>query len=243
MKGYGAFAAALLCGLLSLSAGAEDRFDVALSVTSDYVFRGLTQTQGDPAAQADLHWQRDDTWLAGVWASTMDPNRGRGPATEFNLYAGASWQLASDWQARLIAVHYLFPNDTRTLRWDYDELVASLAWRDAVVATVAWSPNATSVSSGRVATDRRAISYEVTGHWPVRPRWLASAGVGYYDLQDLFGSGYAYWNAGFTFDWAPLKVTLARFGTNGQAQELYGEEITHDRWAAGVMWQFGGAVR
>ena len=235
--------AALSSGLPALCVRADDRFDVALGVTSDYVLRGLTQTQGDAAVQADLHWQHDDTWVAGVWMSTMNPRRGRGPTSEFDLYAGASRNLGDDWRASLMAVHYVFPQDSARLRWDYDELIASVGFRDLLIGTVAWSPNASGFGGGQIASERRAISYELMGHWPLRQRWLASAGAGYYDLHDLFDTGYVYWSVGVTFDWAPWKATLARYGTNDQAKALYGDAITQDRWAAGITWQFGGAIR
>ena len=156
-----------------------------MSLVSDYVFRGVTQTRGGEALQADVHWHSDGGWLAGAWGSTVDPNPGPGPTIEINLYAGVARELSDGWVARLLAIHYLYPNDHTTLRWDYDELAASLAFRDRVAATIAWSPNYSSFGAGQFVEDRTTMSYELSAQLPFRQRWLACAGAGYQDLAGL----------------------------------------------------------
>lgn len=234
---------ALLCGMSPLVGYAANDWGGSLSATSDYVFRGVSQTRGAPALQADLHWHRDARWLAGAWASTVDVNRGPGPTQELNAYAGHNWRLGSDWSAKLLAVAYIYPNDRPVRRWDYDELVAALAFRDTLTATVAWSPNLSGFVNGSAVEGREATSYELTANLPWRHAWVVNAGLGYYDLNELFGSGYAFWNCGVTYGAAPWQVTLARFGTSGQATTLYGDERTKDRWSLGVQWHFRGAAR
>ena len=91
--------------------------------------------------------------------------------------------------------------------------------------------------------DRSTLSYELAVQLPWRRHWLASAGAGYQDLDNLFGTGYVFWNCALTYEAAPWQVTLARFGTSDRASYLYGSEATKDRWSLGVQWQFGGAGR
>lgn len=244
VKRYRAIGAALLaCSLVPLAGHAADEWGGALNLTSDYVFRGITQTRGDAAVQADLHWHHDGKWIVGLWGSTADPNPGPGATVELNGYAGRIWGVGRDWLAKLIAVHYAYPEDTPVLRYDYDEVVASLAFRETLIATVAWSPNSSGFGGGRIVKDRQAMTYELAAHLPWRDAWVASAGVGYYDLSELFGTGYTFWSCGVTYSVAPWQLTLARIGTSQQATELYGEELTKDRWSLGVQWRFRGAVR
>jgi uncharacterized protein (TIGR02001 family) len=214
-----------------------------LSLVSDYVFRGVTQTRGGEAAQADVHWHSDSGWLAGAWASTVDPNRGSGPTIEVNLYAGVARELVDDWVARLLAIHYAYPNDSTTRRWDYDEVAASLAFRDRLAFTIAWSPNYSSFGAGQFVEDRTTTSYELSAQLPWRRHWLASVGAGYQDLDDLFGTGFVFWNCALTYNSAPWQLTLGRFGTSERAAYLYGSEAAQDRWSLGLQWQFGGIAR
>ena len=48
-------------------------FSWNLGVTSDYVFRGITQTDFDPALQGGLDYAFGDSgWYVGAWASNVD---------------------------------------------------------------------------------------------------------------------------------------------------------------------------
>jgi uncharacterized protein (TIGR02001 family) len=229
-----AIGAALFGCLSAFAAGADSEWAGSLVLTSDYVFRGVSQTEGDAAIQADLHWLHRN-WIAGAWGSTVDTNPGPGPTLELNAYAGHRWQLAEAWETKVIAVHYDYPDHSH---WDYDELLTSLAFRDTFTATVAWSPNTSGFSERGVVQDRSAFTYELTAHYPWRTAWLVSAGVGYYDLHELFGNGYTFWSAGVSYSAAPFQITLARYGTSGEATQLFGEESADDRWSLDLQWRF-----
>lgn len=59
------------------------------TLTSDYDWRGLTQTQEDPALQASIDWADDSGWYIGAWASNVDFGPGD-PSYEVDLYTGFS---------------------------------------------------------------------------------------------------------------------------------------------------------
>jgi uncharacterized protein (TIGR02001 family) len=209
------------------------------AATTDYVFRGVSQTRGDPAVQVDVHYQTQSGWFAGAWASTVDLNPGAGATVELNAYAGRAWPVAGDWNARVTAVQYVYPNDEATFSYDYFELIASVAWLDRLVASVAWSPD-TSRYAGYygAALDRRALTYEVVGRWPVQEALSATVSAGYYDLSDLFDTGYGYGSLGLTYEFKSLQLDLAWFATADRAEELFGREIAGDRWSFTVAWRF-----
>lgn len=64
--------------------------DLSGSVTlvSDYVFRGVTQTDERPALQVDLNTSWDNGFYAGAWASNVDFGSGDSSNLELDLYAG-----------------------------------------------------------------------------------------------------------------------------------------------------------
>ena len=240
VKTRGVIGALLLCVLSSASAQDANEWGGALVLTSDYVLRGLSQTRGKPAVQADVHWTHDSRWSVGAWGSTIDLNPGPGPTLELNFYAALTQPVADDWVTRLVATHYVYPNDTPGRRWDYDELTASLSYRDRLVATVAWSPNATAPGAGRYQGDQTALAYELTALLPWRQAWTFSAGAGYYDIDNPFYRGYRYWSAAATYAQQSWQVNLARLGTSSTAREMFGSDVADDRWSVDVQWRFRG---
>jgi uncharacterized protein (TIGR02001 family) len=239
MSVRGVLAAALLCGAGTLGTSSAGEWDASLILTSDYVFRGQSQSRGDPVMQGDLHWRSAAEWFAGAWGSMVDLHAGPGPTSELNLYAGRGWRVGNHWHAKLVAVGYLYPKQSPQLTWDYEEVLGSLAFRDLLIASVAWSPNTSRFSRMGMAENREAVSYELTSHVPWRTAWTFSGGIGYYDLDQLFGTGYTYWSCGLNYSAAPWQLMLARIGTSGEAAALFGRETTDDRWSLSVRRQLG----
>jgi uncharacterized protein (TIGR02001 family) len=210
-----------------------------VAATTDYVFRGVSQTRGGAAVQADLHYQTQAGWFAGGWASTVDLNPGAGATVELNAYAGRAWPIRGDWNARVTAVQYVYPNDEATFSYDYFELVASVAWLDRLVASIAWSPDTSRYANYYgTALDRRALTYDVVTRWPIRDALSATASAGYHDLSDLFETGYGYGSVGLTYDFKSLQLDLAWFATSDRAEELFGREVAGRRWSFTVAWRF-----
>lgn len=85
-----AMAAIIAFGLpLSTSIAAQSTANVA--VTSNYVFRGFTQSDDGIAVQGgyDIKQSKVDTgWYAGTFASTVDGGTGSGSGLEIDLYGG-----------------------------------------------------------------------------------------------------------------------------------------------------------
>jgi uncharacterized protein (TIGR02001 family) len=209
-----------------------------LDATTDYVFRGLSQTRGDPAAQADLHYQTPTGWFAGAWGSTVNLNRGPGATVELNAYAGRAWPVGGPWNAKITAVQYVYPNDSAFLRYDYFELVASLSYEDRLAFTVSWSPNTSRYSSYGVSRDQRTLTYEMVGQWPLHGPLSATGSVGYYDLAQLFGTGYFYGSAGLGYTFERFRIDLAYIATSHEATVMFGPEVADDRWSLTVAWWF-----
>jgi len=221
-----------------MAARADGALGGVVAGTTDYVFRGVSQTRGAPALQGGLHYRTDTGWFAGTWASTIDLNRGPGATLEIDLYGGRGWQLDEAWAARVTIVHYAYPNDNGYLRYDYDELLLSAAWRDSLVATLAWSPNTSRYSSYGPARNRNAYSVDLAGRWELKSPLALIASAGYYDLDDLFGLGYAYGSVGLAATRGGVELQAAYYFTGNDASDLFGDEVAGDRWALSLAWRF-----
>lgn len=68
-----------------------------ISIVSDYVFRGISQTDNDPALQGGLDWSHDSGFYLGFWASNVswlnDLELGTNNSLETNFYGGYATSL------------------------------------------------------------------------------------------------------------------------------------------------------
>ena len=174
----------------------------------------------------------------GAWSSTVDLNPGKGATVEIDLHAAKLWTLNEDWSAKLGATHYMYPHDAWLRSYDYDELSASLSYQSRIVATATWSPNTSRQGAGAFAWRRHATSYELAMLQPVSRSWSLAAGAGYYDLTDLFGTGYWYWNAGLTCSIGNVQLDLSHINTDHTAARLFGYELAGSHWSGAVTWRF-----
>ncbi len=107
--------AAIAVLLLSLSytgiasaegAFAKENFSNTLTLTSDYVFRGVSFTSEDPAIQGSFDWGYN-TWYAGVWASNIElPNS----SVELDYYIGYADSTAGGLDYDFMLIYFNFPS-------------------------------------------------------------------------------------------------------------------------------------
>jgi uncharacterized protein (TIGR02001 family) len=230
-----------LISLQPIAAHGQDAWGGSLTVTSDYRVRGISKTRGDASIQGGLHAQLSPGWFVGAWAASVSHDRGRGSTIEVDAYAGYSWNIAKDWDAKATLTHYWYPDDQARTNYDYDELAASLIFRSQLAATMTWSPNTKYFSRYQGSWNSQegaSASYELTGLQPITPALAVTAGVGYNDLNSLYDTGYWYWNAGLTYAMGPLQLDLSRIDSDANAEELFGVTATEAGWSAAISWRF-----
>jgi uncharacterized protein (TIGR02001 family) len=84
---------------------------------SEYIFRGLTQTDGDPAIQGGLDYSHASGFYAGTWASNISWLKdfdaySRGGSMEWDFYGGYRGAFGkSDFGYDLGLLYYWYPGD------------------------------------------------------------------------------------------------------------------------------------
>ena len=105
--------------LLALPALANAEVSGYVTLTSDYMFRGLSLNDKDPAIQAGLDWSSENSgWYAGVWASPVTDD------TEVDLFVGYAGELSEGLEYDLMAVYYAYLDENE---YNYMELHAGLS--------------------------------------------------------------------------------------------------------------------
>lgn len=208
----------------------------SIGLASDYVFRGVSQSDGDPSVQAGVNYYAPGSWYAGLWAASV--RRGDDHTTaELNAYAGYAFAIAGQWNATVSVVHYDYPWNHPRRSYSYDELQASIAYADRVFVSLAASPD-TAIDYGDYRTARTAaFAYDVAVHQPVIGTWSLDAGVGYYDLRRQLDDGYLYYSAGAGYRWRALQLQLLYIGTDSNAKRLFYEDAAH-QWTLAALWRF-----
>jgi uncharacterized protein (TIGR02001 family) len=223
-----AFAAFALAAPAFADGGMKDKpeprrctFSANAALTTDYVFRGFSQSSEGPAVQGGF----DATcgmFYAGVWASSIDFGRmvGGSPnnayaSLELDVYGGVKFTTGKiAWDVGVI--YYSYPNHASSgitfgdLRPDYFEFKVGASgevWKGGTLgATAFYSPDYTG-ETGSVLTLEGSFSQTLpTIFGKVTPTFSALLGYqkGYDNDYKSFpvangDDHYLYWNAGVTF--------------------------------------------
>lgn len=226
-----AVALATAAAMAPAAAGAGT-LEGALQFTSDYVVRGVSQSDGGAAVQGGLQYRLDDGTFAGLWASPVvfDPADGRQP--EVSLYAGRRWEPTQRLAVQATAARYAYPRDRDSLRYDYTEFSVQFDLDDRLTLALAWAPDYSRFSTVGIAREKSVISAELSGRQPIGAGLTASASVAYSDLDDLFGRGYWAWSAGLAWSSGPWSASAQRLGADATAVRWFGADLAGARWAA-----------
>jgi uncharacterized protein (TIGR02001 family) len=217
----------------------EGTWNGSIGATSNYIYRGISQTYNGAALQLGGNYQSAFGWFAGTWGSNVDPYPGGGRTfEELDFYAGLIRPVSSDFTVKGTYTHYAYVQDPRSSHYGYDEIAVSVAYSDLVAATVSYQPNYTSYSELGFANRRPAAAYELTGRWPLGLGFAATAGGGYYDLHHLFGVGYWAGDVGVTYVYKRLTLGVSRFFADATAAALYEDASADGTWVVTAAWRF-----
>lgn len=112
-------------------AGASSPWSFNFAVTTDYRFRGISQSDNDPALQGAVEYSDASGFFANVWASTIDfaPFGDPDASVEIDLTAGYRHAFSEATQGTVKVVYYWYPDSDPPPfvdDADYVEIIAGL---------------------------------------------------------------------------------------------------------------------
>ena len=208
------------------AAGEEESSNLTwnLAVTSDYVFRGISQTDLDPARQGGLDYSFGDTGLyVGAWASNVDFADSDGPDVELDYYIGWNHDLSDTLNLDLQVVRYSYMGEQDAYgNIDYNEVIGALAYDEMLTFTVAYANDYANEGFS-------SLYYNLGGSWDVGNDFALNAGVGRTNFSDDVGS-YTDWNLGVSRQFGPVNVALNYYDvTGGFIDDVFGSDKASDR--------------
>lgn len=199
------FAIIVTC-LVTASSVAAAEVSGYLVGTTDYVYRGVTQSDGQGAVQAGLDVNFDSGFFLGVWGSTVDISgpAGNNRQNEVRAYLGYGFDLNENVRTVFNTVAYRYPGSDGGFDYDNQETSVSLGIADQYWIEYAYSPNLYDLG-----VDTHNV--EIFAEWPLGSNYLLSAGLGHFQVDrrpTIFANETVYGQIGLTRSYSRFDVDL-----------------------------------
>lgn len=220
--------------LLAFASSAQaSAFNGSAALTSDYVWRGTSQTQGDPAVQAGFRLAADSGWYASAWGSNVEFAPELRASSELDFTVGWTGALNNAWALDVNALHYRYPSTTADLDWT--EVNGTLTYQSRYWVSLGFSPEA-------LGSDESGTYAQLGARFPVNDAFRIEAMAGHYFLDDVYGESYAH--GALSAIWTvhasatPVELRLTAHGTDSGAKQIFGDHLAGSRIEAAVQAAF-----
>jgi uncharacterized protein (TIGR02001 family) len=191
-------------------------------VVSDYLFRGISQTNRKPAVQAGVEFDHASGWYVGGWGSNAswlsDASTSAAPVSssvELDLYGGYRGSFGGDWSYDVGLYRYQYPGSYPagfTLP-NTTEAYAALAWK-----SVSLKYSYASTNLFGYADSERSGYVDLSWNQEFAPGWLLNAHVGRQRVENVAGASYSDWKLGVTRNFGSgWSAALGYYDTNANA--------------------------
>ncbi len=251
--------ACVLTALLTVAESSKAEFTPGLSLraTTNYVIRGYTRSNEQPAAQLNLDLGHSSGFFFGSWISSVafseeDAESGPGsnmssmgsemqetvdnPAhIEFQPYAGFNAALTRNWRAELISTGYIYNGTVMGGNYDYAEIYSRLLYKDIVSMRLGIAPNS-------YGYDLTNVNFDAQVRYPLTDVIEFSAGLGYDHYSIVSEYSIIHWNAGVQWNIGNhVALELRYFGRHTMVN-THGDDMLHAPPALGFPIVFAVSV-
>ncbi len=203
------------------SADGQHSTSASVAMSSDYMWRGYSQTDNEPAISGSFDYGHSSGFYAGTWASNVD--FGDDTSMEIDIYAGFASEFGDSGISYDVGVlRYMYPDED----YDWNEFYVSLGY-SYFSAGIAYS-------SDVYGSDEDGTYYSLGFDYDLPMNLALSAGVGYYDYDDdVFGAGVednaTDYHIGLSTEVVGFGVDLTYTDTDSDGEDLYGDNIADGR--------------
>ena len=220
-------AALVLAPLAGFTTPVQAEISANVALVTDYRFRGISQSNKNPALQGGFDYAFENGIYVGTWGSTVDFDS----AVDFNgsleldFYGGWSTDLNENSSIDLGYIYYGYPGDDNGLDGDYSEIYVNYGWRDLTLgAAYSWDYYGSSGDFLYLKAD-----YD----WSFAEDWTLSLHVGYNDFdEDVFLSSdkghYTDYSVGVSWSVVGVDLGLSWVGTNLDKEDVFGTKWGND---------------
>lgn len=171
-------AIAVGAAMLGVSSIASAEISANIGATSNYLWRGVTQTNDDAAVQGGVDYAHDSGFYLGTWASNVTGGQ------ELDLYGGFGGEF-SEVGYDIGLIQYIYPNFSNS---DFTEAYGSLSY-GPVTAGLAYT---VSGENNGGAFDDGDLYYYVSASTDLGDGWGLGGTIGHYDFDNAGAGDYSH---------------------------------------------------
>jgi uncharacterized protein (TIGR02001 family) len=227
------FAACAGIGLLVLASQAQAAtLSGNATLTSDYVWRGTTQTQGDAAVQAGFKLAGDSGFYGSVWGSNVEFAPETHASSELDFTVGWGGALSDKWALDVNLLRYQYPSTTVDLNWT--ELNGTLTYDSNYWLSMGYSTEA-------LGGEEDGLYTQVGARYPINDVFRIEGAVGYYLLDGYSAAADSYLHGQLSAVWAvkaALELRVTAHATDSNAEDIFGDDFAGNRIEAALQASF-----
>ncbi len=208
------------------------------ALTSDYVFRGVSQTNGDPALQGGIEYAHDGGFYIGTWGSSIswlsDIPGDISSSLELDGYLGYRGKVNDVFSYDVGALTYCYPGDFPAgfSRADTTEIYAGATATpvESLALGLKYSYAVTELFG--YAGSKGSGYLDASANWTFSPGWTLNTHYGKQWIEDNAAFEYADWKLGVTkaFD-NGFSIAAAYTGTDADDAlytNAFGNKVADD---------------
>ncbi|KQW91333.1 hypothetical protein ASC94_16170 [Massilia sp. Root418] len=211
-------AAAITLAMATLGAGAaraedapaakpdnEVSFNAAL--TTDYRYRGISQTRLKPALQGGADWTHNPSgFYAGTWLSTIKwiDDAGGDAKVEWDVYGGKRGDLGGGFSYDVGGLYYFYPSNDLHPSANTFELYGAVSYGPA---TLKYSHSTTNLFG--FADSKNSGYFDASVNQEIQDGYILNLHVGRQNVKNNSAFSYTDWKVGVTKDYGVVTVSLA----------------------------------
>lgn len=194
-------------------------FPGSVTAATDYIFRGLTQTNKRPALQAGIEADHSSGFYVGAWGSNIswlsDLSSDAAPVSsslEIDAYLGYRTTFASGVGLDVGLYTYYYPGDFPSGFTSANTTEGYLAVSYGI-ASLKYSHSFTNLFG--ISDSKHSGYLDLSANWEFSPSWVLNGHVGRQKVEHFGTASYTDWKLGVTKNFnAGWSVALAYFDTN-----------------------------
>ena len=213
MKNSFKIASASLLAAAIIAPTAQAQITANVAITTDYVFRGTSQNDEDPALQGGFDYSHESGFYAGIWGSNVSFG---GASTEFDVYGGWATEAENGVGLDVGVIRYAYFGSDIASDLDFTEVYVGASY-------VGFGVN---YSFGDELGDQVEVSYG----YDLEAVSLSVA-YGNYDVSGD-DDDYDYYSAGVSGSFggkSDIGWDVSYFGNSSEADFIFGEDAADDR--------------
>jgi len=191
----------------------EVSFNVA--VTSDYRYRGYSQSRLQPALQGGADYTNNPTgFYLGTWASTIKwtKDAGGGGDIEWDIYGGKRGEIVKDVSYDVGVLNYIYPSNGLNPSANTSEVYGQVGYGPAYVK---YSYSVTNLFG---FVDSKKSGYlDVGANIDIAEGMQLNLHAGHQSVKNNSAFSYTDWKVGVTKDFGVVSGSLALIGIDSKA--------------------------